>query len=457
VTRRERLRRSIEMASGDRKKIGKYDVLSVIGRGGMGLVYKAVDPGIGRVVAIKMMTGAMGEDPEMLQRFKREAQSVGKLQHPNIVTVYDFGVEEGRPYLVMELLEGESLESLLRSRRSISLEEKLDIVIQICNGVQYAHQRNITHRDIKPANIMILKDGTAKIVDFGIARTGMRKLTQPGQLVGSFHYLSPEQINAMNVDSRTDIFSTGVLLFELVTGKLPFEGKDTSEILMKILHDSPPSLNGVLKNSLSGLDEIVQHALAKNPEQRYQTAENLASDLGRVLEKRRRERISEYLQGAETAAAQRQWTRAKEQLLQVLKMDRQNFRANVRLREVQSEIQKLQRSERAKELQAQAEHALAQSDFAEALTYLNEALELDRSNLEIVQLRDSIQENRERGQKLQDLMQRAELAQDAGNLEDARQAVEEGLALDPQNTDFRSMQVVITRELVGRDKQKRAQ
>jgi serine/threonine-protein kinase len=445
------------MASGERKKIGKYDVLDVIGRGGMGIVYKAVDPGIGRTVAIKMTTDAMGEDPEMLKRFNREAQSVGQLQHPNIVTVYDLGLEDRHPYLVMELLDGESLESLVRTRRSISLEEKLDIVIQICNGVQYAHQRNVIHRDIKPANIMILKDGTAKIVDFGIARVGMQKLTRPGQLVGSFQYMSPEQINTTNVDSRTDIFSIGVLLFELVTGKLPFEGKDTGETLMKILHEPPPSLNGLVKNCPPGLDDIVQRALAKDPEQRYQTAEDLTLDLGHVLEKWRRERVSEYLQGAETAAAQRQWGRAKEQLLQVLKRDRQNSRANVRLREVQLEIQKQQRSERAKELQAQAEHALAQSDVNEALTYLNEAVELDRNNLEIVQLRDSIQENRARGDQLRDLMQRAELAQDAGDLEDARQAVEEGLALDPQNTDFRSMQVVITRETVGRDKQKRVQ
>jgi eukaryotic-like serine/threonine-protein kinase len=444
------------MASGG-QKIGKYDVLGVIGRGGMGIVYKAVDPGIDRAVAIKMTTGALGQDPELLKRFYREAQSVGKLQHPNIVTVYDLGVEEQNPYLVMELLDGESLESLVRTRRSISLEEKLEIVIQICNGVQYAHQRDVIHRDIKPANIVILKDGTTKIVDFGIAQIGNQKLTRPGQLVGSFQYMSPEQINATNVDSRTDIFSIGVLLFELVSGKLPFEGKDTGEMLLKIIHDPPPPLTGLANSLPAGLDEIVQRALAKDPEQRYQTAEDLAFDLGHVLEKCRRERVSEYLQGAETAAAQQQWARAKEQLLQVLKRDRQNPRANVRLREVQLEIQKQQRSERAKELQAQAEHALAESDFDGALAYLNEAVELDRSNLEIVHFRDSIQEQKTRGDQLRDLLQRAELAQDAGDIEEARRAVEQGLALDPQNTDFRSIQVVITRELIGRDKQKRVQ
>jgi eukaryotic-like serine/threonine-protein kinase len=445
------------MATADRKKIGKYDVLDVIGRGGMGIVYKAADPGIGRAVAIKMMTGAMGDDPEMLKRFNREAQSVGKLQHPNIVTVYELGVEDGNPYLVMELLDGESLDSLIRTQHSLSLEEKLEIVIQICDGVQYAHQRNVTHRDIKPANIMILKDGTAKIVDFGIAQIGMQKLTRPGQMVGSFQYMSPEQINAARVDSRTDIFSIGVLLFELVAGQLPFEAKDTGEMLLKIIHDPPPPLTGLAKNCPPELDEIVGRALAKDPQQRYQTAEDLALDLGHVLEKCRGERVSEYLQGAETAAAQGQWTRAKELLLQVLKRDRQNPRANVRLREVQMEIQKQQGSERAKELLAQAEHALAQSDLDEALTCLNEAAELDSSNLEIVQFRDSIQEQRTRDDQLRNLMRRAELAQDAGDVEEAGRVVEQGLALDPQNTDFRSMQLAITQELMGRDKQKRVQ
>ena len=444
------------MASGGPKKIGRYDILDVIGRGGMGIVYKAVDPGIGRTVAIKMTTGSPGQDAELLKRFLGEAQSVRKLQHPNIVTVYDFGTEEGSPYLVMELLEGDSLESLLRSRRSISLEEKLDIVIQICNGVQYAHQHNVIHRDIKPANIMLLKDGTAKIVDFGIARLGVQKPTRPGQL-GSFQYMSPEQINATNVDSRADIFSVGVLLFELVTGTLPFEGKDTGAMLSKILHDRPPPLKGLMKNCPPGLEDIVQRSLAKNPEQRYQTAGDLAFDLTKVLEKLRRERVSEYLQGAETAIAQRQWSRAKEQLLQVLKMDPQNARAKVRLREVQAEFQNRQRSERAKELQAQAENAMAQSDLSRALAYLNEAVEIDKSNMEIVKLRDSIQENRTHGDTLQDLMRRAELAQDAGDLEEARQAVEEGLALDPQNTDFRSMQVVIAQRVADRDKQRRVQ
>ncbi|MBV8050529.1 MAG: protein kinase, partial [Acidobacteriaceae bacterium] len=445
------------MAIGDsqRKKIGKYEVVDVLGRGGMGVVYKAIDPGIGRYVAIKMTTGTLQDDPEMLKRFNLEAQSVGKLQHPNIVTIYELGVEDGHPYLVMELLDGESLESL--ARNSLSVEDKLDIIIQVCNAVEYAHRHEVIHRDLKPANIVILKDGVAKVVDFGIARMGMQKLTRPGQMVGSFEYMSPEQINGSNVDARSDIFSIGILLFQLLTGKIPFEGKDTGEMLMRTLHEPAPSLTGLMKSCPAGLDEIVQRALAKDPEQRYQSAEELAIDLGQVLEKWRRERVSEYLQAAETAAAQRQWARAKEQLLQVLKRDRQNARANVRLREVQQEIQKQQRSERAKELLSQAEHALAQSETAEALNFLNQAAELDPSNTHIVQLRDSIQESTGREARLTELMQRADLAKEAGDLEGARQVIDEGLAVDPQNPDFRSMQLVIGQELASRQKQRQTQ
>jgi len=172
-------------------KLGKYEIVEVIGRGGMGVVYKATDPEIGRLVGIKMMTSAVISDPDLLKRFYREAQSSGRLQHPNIVTIYDLGVHEGTPYLVMEFLEGESLDANIRARRPMSLEDKLNIGIQLCEGLAYAHERNIVHRDVKPGNVMLLKDGTVKIVDFGIARGGGDKVTRTGQVMGSIQYMSP--------------------------------------------------------------------------------------------------------------------------------------------------------------------------------------------------------------------------------------------------------------------------
>src|ERR1022692_4750048 len=187
---------------GHPKTIGKYEVLDVIGRGGMGVVYKATDPHIGRFVAIKMITG--GD----LERFYAEAKSTGNLQCPNIVTVYELGDQDGDPYLVMEYLEGVSLESIISSRRPLSLSTKLGIIIDVCHGLSYAHQRGVIHRDIKPANIMVSNDGTAKIVDFGIAHIGDKGMTRTGQIVGSLSFMSPEQIQSKPVDSRSDIFST---------------------------------------------------------------------------------------------------------------------------------------------------------------------------------------------------------------------------------------------------------
>src|SRR5579862_1050677 len=435
------------------KKLGKYDVLDVIGRGGMGVIYKAVDPGIGRVVAIKMMTGAFLENPELLQRFYREAQSAGKLQHPNIVTIYDLGVQDGNPYLVMEFLEGESLENVIRTHRAISLEEKLDIVIQVCEGVGYAHQRQIIHRDIKPANVMLLQDRRVKIVDFGIARVGNDGMTRPGQIMGSIHYMSPEQINVGSVDARSDIFSIGVLLYQLLTGKLPFEGKDTGDTLLKILHEPPPPLSQFLTDYPAELDEIIERVLAKDRELRFQAAEDLAFDLTHIQERLRRERAAEYLKSAEEARAAGQLSRAKEQLLQVLKIDRQDARANTLLRELQQQIQKQQRSEQARDLRSEAEKAVTRGELAEALGYLDRAVELDSSNFEVVEFRNSVRKTKERSDKLRELLRGAELAQDAGDLDAAYQAVEEALAIDAKNIEARSLHATISREIAERDKQ----
>ncbi|MBV8049552.1 MAG: protein kinase [Acidobacteriaceae bacterium] len=439
------------------KKLGKYDVLDVIGRGGMGVIYKGQDPAIGRVVAIKMMTGAFVENPELLQRFYREAQSAGKLQHPNIVTIYDLGVQDSNPYLVMEFLSGESLESAIQARRSIPLEDKINIVIQVCNGLGYAHQRQIIHRDVKPANVMLLQDGGVKIVDFGIARVGNDGMTRPGQLLGSFQYMSPEQINGEAVDARSDLFSVGVLFYEFLTDTLPFQGKDTGDTLLKILHEPPPPLSRFLKSCPPELEELIVRVLAKNREERYQAAEDLAFDLAHIQEELKRQRASEYLELAQTARSQGQLTRAKEQLLLVLKVDRQNTQANALLKEVQREIQKQQSAIRARELQSEAENAAARGQLVEALGYLDEAVQLDPQNLEISALRDSLREAKARADKVHEFLQRAERAQEAGDLDDAHQAVDAALGLDPSSTEVRALQASIAREIAEREKQAKLQ
>jgi serine/threonine protein kinase len=422
-------------------KIGKYEVLDVIGRGGMGIVYKATDPHIGRFVAIKMITG--GD----LHRFYAEAKATGSLQCPNIVTVYDLGDHDGNPYLVMEYLEGVSLESIIASGRPMNLLGKVRVIIDVCNGLSYAHQRNIFHRDIKPGNIMILNDGTAKIVDFGIARVGDRRLTEGSQVIGSLHYMSPEQIQNRPLDAGTDIFSTGVVLYQLLTGTLPFESAETAATLMKIIHDPPAPLNSHIRNYPPELDQVIDRALAKNRDERYASAHELAFDLTRIVEQQRQEAIVHLLKGAESAMQRAEWTKAREQLGQILSIDRQHVHAHRLLGEVQENIRKHQRSEQARQLRSQADEALVDLRYGEALRLLDQAVAFDDTNQDIIEFRKLVQAAKARSEQLQVALRKAEVAHHAGDLDEARQAVEEALALDPNETQAKALQRVIAKQL----------
>ncbi|HXY06684.1 MAG TPA: protein kinase [Terriglobales bacterium] len=437
--------------------LGKYDILEVIGRGGMGVVYKAIDRALGRLVAIKMMTVGSADDPELLKRFYREAQSAGKLQHPNIVTIYDLGDQDGNPYMVMEFLAGESLASMISARRTIPLDQKLHILIQICSALGYAHQRGVVHRDIKPANAMVLKDMTVKIVDFGIARIGNERVTRPGQLMGSIQYMSPEQISASHVDARTDIFSVGVLLYQLLTYALPFDGKDNGAVLLKIIHEPPPPLSAYLSTYPEELDRIVARALAKKREERYATADDLEFDLTRIREELKREKVSEYVKSIEDLIANSQWNQAKEHISNILKIDRQNTYAKDLLRTIQQRIQAQQRSEQARELRLQAEQAIAREELGDALRYLEQAVELDSDSRDLLQLRDAIAERKARADQCAALLQQAESARDSGGLEEAHKAVAEALAIDSDNREAKALNAIIMRELAEESQLKETQ
>lgn len=438
-------------------KIGKYDVIEVLGKGGMGVVYKAMDNLIERVVAIKMMTGGFAENPDLLKRFYREAKSTGMLQHPNIVIVYDLGDHEGNPYLVMEYLDGEPLDKIIAAHREISVVEKLGYIIQACNGLGYAHQRGIVHRDVKPANLMVLRDGTCKIVDFGIARIGDNSMTRTGQVVGTITYMSPEQINAQVVDGRTDIFSCGCMLYELLTGVVPFEGKDTASTLLKIIHEPPPPLSNYLKNYPAELDAIIGRALAKDREERYATAEDFAFDLARAQEQLKKQLVSDYVARAKSSIEKADLLKAKEILQVVLKVDTQHHVAKELMQEVQQRMQRQVRGEQIKQLRANAEEAFQQRSFQDALAYAEQALTLDKSNTELVNLRDMIAAAKAKKEKLDTALRRAEAAQQNGDLDAAAKAAEEALGLDPESTQVKALHASIAKELADRRKHQQLQ
>ncbi|HWZ41927.1 MAG TPA: serine/threonine-protein kinase [Candidatus Saccharimonadales bacterium] len=260
--------------------VGRYEVIGELGRGAMGVVYKAQDPNIGRVVALKTMRlDTHGLDTEdMLRRFRNEARAAGLLNHPNIVTIYDAGEQDGIFYIAMEFIEGTTLHSILTEQRVLPPEEVIKIARQIGKGLDYAHASGIIHRDIKPANIMITATGIAKIMDFGIAKAG-GGMTNTGQVLGTPNYMSPEQVKGKPLDGRSDLFSLGVILYEMLTGEKPFIGQNVTTVIYKIVHENPIAPRDLDVTIHPGLSTVVAKALAKDPAYRYQSGAALLQDL----------------------------------------------------------------------------------------------------------------------------------------------------------------------------------
>ncbi len=262
-------------------KLGKYEIRSELGRGAMGVVYEGFDPRIKRVVALKtiradQLAGEASE--EIIARFRREAEAAGRLTHPNIVAIYDFDEDAGTLYIAMELVRGRELAEIFAANERIALPDVVRIMAQILAALDYSHRQGVVHRDIKPANIFLLADGTAKVADFGIAHLESSNLTQVGTVIGTPAYMSPEQILGMPVDGRSDLFSAGVILYQLLTGERPFSGSATT-IMQKVLKESPLPPSSLNVQLPAAFDAVVRRALAKRPEERYQSAQEFAAAL----------------------------------------------------------------------------------------------------------------------------------------------------------------------------------
>ena len=283
----------------DPRQVGKYQILEQLGAGGMGTVYKALDPALGRTVALKLLSPGLQRDPAARERFLREARSAGGLQHPNIVVVHDLGEQAGELYIAMELLAGDTLTARLERRGPFPVPEALDVMTQIANALHYAHERGVIHRDVKPQNILVTNEGVAKLVDFGIARAGDQRLTRTGQVVGTVFYMSPEQINGKPLDGRSDQFSAAVVLYELLTGKVPFEGESTGATMMKIISEPMPPLGTSAPLAPPELETIIGTALAKDPAARFPTAAAFAKALDAI---RRQSPTGAYAAAAATSA-----------------------------------------------------------------------------------------------------------------------------------------------------------
>jgi serine/threonine protein kinase len=446
------------------QKVGKYLVIDVIGSGGMGIVYRAHDAALNRTVAIKMLKRAdasAGQLHQLEQFFNRELRATASLQHRNIVTVYESGEQDGNPYLVMECLDGEPVSRVIAERRPMPIVDKLDLFVQVCDGLQHAHDRKpqVIHRDIKPANVILLKDGTAKIVDFGIARVvGVETSTlQTGQLLGSLSYLSPEQINSSPIDARTDIFSAGVMLYELLTYALPFKGTEPAAIFVKILREEPAPLAEYLGDVSPELQACVSKSLAKKAHDRYQTAEELGFDLLQIQKKIKQGMAADFMQRAESARERGDMERVKLHLQEILRLDRHHDQANRMLADVRKEIQEQQRSAQIVQMRSQAQVAFAGQQYEEALACAEQALQLDPADRASAALREEIRNAISLGKTVRDSLHRAESALYAGDFDEARKAVGEALHLDSSSAEARALEEIIDKELSERSRRLQVQ
>ncbi|MGA7473257.1 MAG: serine/threonine-protein kinase, partial [Candidatus Sulfotelmatobacter sp.] len=271
-------------------KLGPYEIVSLLGAGGMGEVYRARDSRLKRDVAVKVLPQGLSLDADRLRRFEQEALATAALNHPNILAVFDIGTHEGSPYVVSELLEGETLRERLRSG-AIAVRKTLDYALQIAHGLAAAHEKGIIHRDLKPENLFLTKDGRVKILDFGLAKLTqtepgvhsslptMTHATEAGLVMGTAGYMSPEQVRGIAVDARSDIFSFGAILYEMISGKRAFHRETAADTMSAILKEDPADLSETNRNVSPALERIVQHCLEKNPEQRFHSASDIAFDL----------------------------------------------------------------------------------------------------------------------------------------------------------------------------------
>jgi serine/threonine-protein kinase len=430
------------------EKIGKYDVLDVLGRGGMGVVYRARDSRLGRIVAIKMLTEGYSGNAEMLQRFYREASQTGALRHNNIVIVYDAGDQDGEPYIVMEYVEGEPLDRAIKRQR-LQLEHALHVVEQICLALAYAHRNGVIHRDIKPANVIVRADGSVKLLDFGIARDETRvdtSITSTGSLVGTPPYMAPERFGGGGIDSRSDIFSAGVLLYLLVTGRLPFDAEYPA-VIDQIMRTIPPPPSQLVEDCPPALDAIVARALAKSRVERYSNADDMAMDLHEAAESITRAHIAESLAQAELHVKEQDFLGAQSALRQVLRLDPQHLGGKRLLSLVDQRLTQQEKERKAHELAHLAEKAVVEREWDRALALCDEALGLSPTSNTLITLRKTVVDGKQTQEKISQLLAESANARKVGELTRAQARAATAQRLDPHNSQVLALCRLLEQEI----------
>ncbi|HSB14181.1 MAG TPA: protein kinase [Bryobacteraceae bacterium] len=439
------------MAEASIKHIGRYEIQAELGRGGYGRVYRAYDPTVGRLVAIKVLTG---EGTDLLKRFRNEASAAGSLNHRNIVTIYDFGEHDGMPYIAMEFLAGDDLSQIIANRTPLTMLQKVNIMMQVAEGLYSAHRNGVVHRDVKPANIRLLPDGTVKILDFGIARltrdSTSPRLTRQGDVIGTLLYMSPEQIMSADVDALSDIFAYGVTYYELLTGKHPFHAADAGAVLYKITSVDPEPIRNHTPECPEALEQVVRRALHRERELRYQSLRELQIDTEPILLELRQKRASVLLDDARNCFAEDDLERAEAHVMEALALDPSNTAGRKFRNEVQQRLQSRRLQSRIDAILAEGDHALKQRRFAEAAERFQSALQVYPENEKLKGRLQQARELLERSRAAAQLLAEARKHFFQKGYSAALRIASEAAQIDPECTDVarfvQSVQTAAERE-----------
>ena len=420
----------------------------------MGIVYKARDPFIGRMVALKTITSSLSSKPELLARFYQEARSAGTLQHPNIVTIFEMNKEGDTPHIVMEYLEGESLDKLVARQPPLAVSQKVDYMVQVCRALEYAHKRGIVHRDIKPGNIVVTGDGTVKVVDFGIARLMDASQTQTGMVIGTLGYMSPQQIRGEHADERSDIWAVGAMFYELLSYHKAFHGDNPAALMMNIISKPLRPLRELVPGCPEDVEQIVHRMLEKESDVRFQSMEDVLLELEPVGRRLQQGRVSELVTEGKQLFEGRDLQQAQKLLREALHLDGSNWHAKSLLEKVSAEIRRLQLQPKINERMAKAQTLLEGRQLQEARAEVESALHLDSAWQPARELLAKVDEEITAAEKVREKLRMARQRLAEGALEAAEQELDEALAVEQDNPQALELKNHIREETRRREKRR---
>lgn len=423
------------------KKLGKFEILSKVGQGNMGVVYKAHDPLINRMVALKTVKAGLVEDSVLRKRFYSEARSAGNLRHPNIVTIYELGHEGDMPFIAMQFLHGESLDKVIERLPNLPLSQRVGFIVYTCRALDYAHNQNppVIHRDIKPANVVVGPDGSVVVVDFGIARIGEASMSlSSGLLIGTLSYMSPQLFHGGSADPQSDIWAAGVMFYELLAYRRPFRGENAAALMSNVVLEEPRPIEEAAPGTPQDVAKILSRMLAKNVEERYHSMEEVLMDLEPVWKRLLHADISIMLENSERLLNEGDLLAAKSEIVQILNWDSTNLNAKRVSDLINAGFRKQKLIPEVRLHVQNAERLLAEGHNEEARSEAQLALKLDSSYQAAAEIVKQAQAAMDRARKIRHALHASEEFMVEGSLTNAETQLGHALALDPGNEDARN-------------------